>query len=308
MKRWSSPAWTATLLATVVLSSGVPARAQDAELATARDLYAAAAYDEALALLNRLRATDQGSKQSRAIDQYRAFCLLALGRAGDAEHAIEAVVAAEPSYRPADGEVSPRVRSAFTEVRRRMLPVLVQQRYALAKAAFDRKEYAAAAAGFSQVLVTLTDPDIAGDAGRPPLSDLRTLSVGFEELSAKAAAPPPAPAPAPAPVAVVAAAPVVPAAPRIYTADDRTVVPPAVVEQPLPGFPGEARLAGNGKLEVVIDESGAVESAVMIASVSPAYDRLALAAARGWRYKPARVNNEPVKFRKVVSINVRPTR
>src|SRR5207245_3208948 len=129
--------------------------------------------------------------------QYRAFCLLALGRAADAEQAIEAVVTAEPSYNPSDSDASPRVRSAFTTVRRRMLPVIIQQKYGQAKAAFDRKEFAAAADGFGQVLVTLADPDVVADAMRPPLSDVRTLAVGFEELSAKAAAPPPPP---PAPV------------------------------------------------------------------------------------------------------------
>ena len=35
---------------------------------------------------------------ARAIDQYRAFCLLALGKATEAAQAIESVVAAQPSY------------------------------------------------------------------------------------------------------------------------------------------------------------------------------------------------------------------
>src|SRR5206468_10442074 len=130
-----------------------------------------------------------------AIEQYRAFCLLALGRAADAEQAIEAVVAAEPSFNPSDGDVSPRVRSAFTTVRRRMLPVIIQQKYAQAKAAFDRKEFAAATDGFGQVLAALADQDVAAEVNQPPLSDLRMLVVGFAELSARAAAPPPQPPP-----------------------------------------------------------------------------------------------------------------
>jgi TonB family protein len=260
-------------------------------------------------MLNRLRSTEHPASQSSIIEQYRAFCLLALGRANDAEEAIEAVLTAEPSYRPTDSDVSPRIRSAFADVRRRMLPAIVQQRYAQAKATYDRKEYAAAAKAFSQVLVTLADPDLASDAARPPLSDVRQLAVGFEELSAKAAAPPPPP-----PVPVVQAPPppppppaAVPAPGHIYTADDRTVVPPSIVAQTLPSFRGVTPVERVGRIEVVIDETGTVESVVMTASVNSIYDKLAVAAARTWRYTPASVDGHPVKFRKIVQITVRPT-
>jgi TonB family protein len=304
MKSCLSSAWIGTLIAMILLTAA-SVHAQYADLAAARDLYASAAYDDALSMLNRLRAADHPVSQSRAIEQYRAFCLLALGRAADAEQAIEAVVAAEPSYHPSDSDVSPRVRSAFTSVRRRMLPAIIQQKYVQAKASFDRKDFAAAAAGFSQVLVGLADQDVASEAMRPPLSDLRTLAVGFEELAAKAAAPPPPPPPPPpAPVATPLPPPP-PIAPRIYSGDDPNVVAPAIVSQVLPMFPGQVMIPRTGRIEVVIDESGAVESAVMAATVTPVYDGLALRAARNWRYKPATVNGEPVKFRKIVQITVK---
>ena len=73
---------------------------------------------------------------------------------------------------PDESDASPRVRSAFADVRRRMLPAIIQQQYAQAKAAFDRKDFGAAANGFSQVLVALADPEVATEAQRPPLSDL----------------------------------------------------------------------------------------------------------------------------------------
>jgi TonB family protein len=259
-------------------------------------------------MLNRLRASDHPVSQSRTIEQYRAFCLLALGRSADAEQAIEAVVTAEPSYKPSDSDVSPRVRTAFATVRRRMLPALIQQKYAQAKASYDRKDFAAAATGFSQVLVTLADKDVAADAAQPPLSDLRTLAVGFEELAAKAAAPPPPPPPlasAPAPVVVATAAPQPTGPARIYTADDANIVLPGVLSQVLPMFPGKVTIPLNGRIEVVIDEFGGVESAYVAESVTPMYDALALRAARGWRYKPATVNGVPVKFRKLVQITVK---
>jgi TonB family protein len=282
------------------------AGAQDADLTAARDLYASAAYDDALAVLNRLRSSDHPASQSRAIEQYRAFCLLALGRPVDAEQAIEAVVAAEPTYTPGDGDASPRIRSAFTAVRRRMLPSIIQQKYAQAKAAYDRKDFRAAADGFTQVLNALADQDVAAEAGRPPLSDLRTLAGGFQELAAKASAPPPAPAP---PV-VAAAPPPPPPAPaplRIYTGGETGIVAPAVINQALPPFPGQVLIPRNGKLEVVIDEIGAVESVVMTSSVSQTYDAMVIAAAKAWRYKPATLNGMPVKFRKTVQITIKGT-
>jgi TonB family protein len=306
LKLWPTSIRAASLAAALVLAAS-GASAQD-ELATARELYASASYDDALAMLNKLRASDHPPSQSRAIEQYRAFCLLALGRAADAQQAIEAVVAAEPSYQPTESDVSPRIRSAFADVRRRMLPAIIQQKYAQAKAAYDKKAFAVAADGFSQVLVALTDPAVAVDANRPPLSDLRTLAVGFEELAAKAAAPPPPPPPPPPPVV---ADPPPPAQSgivyRVYSGEDRDIIPPAVINQALPPFQGTVIAPRTGTLEVLISETGEIESAVMTQSVTSTYDRLALSAARAWRFKPATLNGMPVRYRKTVQINVKAT-
>ena len=311
MKGWLSSTWVGSLILMIMLLAAT-VTAQDGDLATARELYASAAYEDSLALLNRLRATDHPASQSRTIDQYRAFCLLALGRAADADQAIEGLVAAEPSYHPNASEVSPRVRLAFATVRRRMLPQIIQQQYAQAKASFDRKEFGVAADAFSRVLLMVADPDVASEAKVPPLSDLRTLAIGFAELSAKAAAPPPPPPapPPPAPVAEAVAANAVAnriynATVRIYSTGDANVVPPGTLNQTLPMFPGAVKMPRVGKLEVVIDETGAVESAIMIGSVSSDYDSRAVAATKTWRYRPATLNGAPVKFRKIVQIAIK---
>ena len=296
---------SATSVAASLMLSAAGASAQERELAIARELYASASYDDALTVLNRLRASDQPASQARTIEQYRAFCLLALGRAADAQHAIEAVVAAEPSYEPSESDVSPRIRSAFADVRRRMLPTIIQQKYTEAKAAFDRKAFATAAAGFSQVLVALADPAVAADANRPPLSDLRMLAVGFEELSTKAAAPPAPLPPLPPPPTPVVVAPPPPVAFRVYSGEDREVVPPAIINQALPPFQGTVVVQRTGVLEVLISETGEIESAVMTQSVTAAYNRLAVNAARAWRFKPATLNGIPVKYRKTVQIAVK---
>lgn len=289
-----------------VLASDV-ALAQDS-MTTARDLYAAAAYEDALVVLNRLRTRERSGDENRTIEQYRAFCLLALGRAQEAEQAIEAIVAAEPLYFPSPADVSPRVRAAFTDVRRRMLPSIVQGRYAQAKAAYDRKEFKAAEAGFKGVLDVLADPDLGTAANQPPLSDLRTLTVGFHDLSAAAAAPPPPPPPLPPPPQPEPAPEPAPAAAKIYTAADTAVVPPVAIKQMLPAYPRDHFPLNRGVLEVVIDEHGDVESAAMRVSVKSTYDAVAVAAAKGWRYTPATVNGVPVKYRKLVQINLDPNR
>src|SRR5918993_2669624 len=136
----------------------------------ARELYASARYDEALAVLNDLRPSDNGSAVAdrKAIEQYRSLCLLALGRGTEAESAIAAVVTADPTYQPGEVEASPRVRAAFSDVRRRLLPEIASARYSEAKALFDRKDHTAAAQYFRQTIALLDDPDMGGK-----LADLR---------------------------------------------------------------------------------------------------------------------------------------
>jgi TonB family protein len=154
------------------------------------------------------------------------------------------------------------------------------------------------------VLAGLNDPDIETVAAQPPLSDLKMLATGFHDLAAKAAAPPPAPAApvasAPAPAAVVQAA-------RIYAPTDTDVVPPITIRQAVPPYPGRVLLGGSLLMDVVIDVTGDVESAVIATPPNPAYDKLVLAAARTWQYQPASLNGKPVKFRKRIQITLVPT-
>jgi len=197
------------------------------------------------------------------------------------------------------------VRTAFSDVRRRLLPTIIPKQYAKAKAAFDKKDYATANAGFTDVIAALADPDVAQVASQPPLSDVKTLAIGFQELSAKAAEPPPAPAPPPAPVA--APEPAAPAPPRVFNTGEGNVMPPEVIRQDVPAYVGRPAAAAAGALEVVINERGLVESATMRRSISLAYDRQVVDATRNWRYRPATLDGAPVKFRKMLQINVKTT-
>ena len=198
-------------------------------------------------------------------------------------------------------EASPRVRAAFSDVRKRLLPELAGARYLEAKATYDRKDYATAGQQFKALLALLDDPDMGGR-----LADLRTLASGFADLAAAAAAPPPAPKPEP-----LAAAPVVPPAPkvdpnRIYTMLDADVLMPKVIRQEMPPLlqSMKAQARDRGIIEVVIDEQGRVTFAAVRSSVHPMYDASLLSAARDWRYQPATFAGKPVKYRKMIQINV----
>lgn len=295
---------TAVSCVAILLLTAARSHGQDS-LAAARDMYASAEYDNALKLLERIAATSTDEQQS--IDLYRSLCLLAVGRNQDAERSIENIIARDPLYRPAD-DLSPRMRTAFSDAKRRVLPTIVQAEYAQAKGAFERKEFESAAFGFKRVVEALNDPDMAPAAKQPPLADLRTLAAGFHDLSVKAIPPPPPPPP---PAPVVAATPPPAAAaklpPRIYTGEERNVVPPQVLIQTLPKYPGAVPPRGvTGVVEVVINEGGTVESASMVVPVTSSYDKAVVTATTRWLYVPASMNGTPVKFRKRIQITVTP--
>ena len=291
----------ASLIGLLVLV--VDVKAQDIEsLASARDLYASAQYDEALKVLDSLPMEESSNEERLSIELYRTLCLLAVGREADADRAMEQIVLRDPTFRPGD-DLPPRTRAAFGEARRRVLPALLQQQYAEAKNIFDRKEYESASVAFKLVIDAINDPDLRTVARQAPLADLLTLATGFHDLSVKAIPPPPPPPPPPAPAAPVTVAP------RIYGGEEAGVRAPITVAQELPRFPGVVPVTGiRGVLEIVIDEAGQVASAVMLVPVSAAYDKLVLNAARRWQYQPATHNNDPVKFRKRVQINIAPAR
>jgi hypothetical protein len=290
---------TPFIVACILLLSTLGVQAQET-VAAARDLYTAANYEDALVVLGRLDSPGSQPSDRMAINQYRAFCLLALGRMLEAERAIEAVLTVDLLYRPSDAAMSPRLRSAFAGVRQRILPAIVQQEYARAKTAFERGDHPSAIAQFDRVLQALADPDMGLAGGNSPLADLRTLAAGFRELSIKAAAPPPEP---PAPAVAVAPPPALKA---IYDGTEPGLSLPITVRQTLPSFAGDMSARRDGILELVINEIGDVESAVMRSPVNPRYDTTVVGAARGWKYSPATMNGTPVKFRKVIKISIKP--
>ena len=300
------------VLTCVVLLLGAAARVYaQAPLDVARDLYASADYEKALGLLDDLIARNDAGQKRQEAELYRALCFLALGKREDADRAVETIVQRDPLYR-APEDIAPRMRTAFGDAKKRLLPAIVQQHYNSAKAAFDAKDFGAAGDGFQRVLDALNDPDMKHAASQSPLADLKTLASGFRDLSVQAIPPPPPVAAilaVPPPVQQVQAQSQVVVATKIYNGTEPGIIPPVAIVQQFPKFPGRVPSGGiAGAVEIIIDQQGSVESASMQSPLLSGYDEIVVNAARNWRYQPAKVNGQPVKFRKSIRITVVPDR
>src|SRR5262245_28525117 len=292
---------TRFLVGLILLPLTVFASAQEpaSNLTHVKALYAEASYDEALAELTKIEAASWNEQ----VDEYRALCLLALGRTREAEQALEHLVRLKPLHSVAEDQLSPRVVSVFKAVRWRILPSVARDVYADAKRAYDAGRFDDAIGQFRQLTEILSDTDL-GEQGSN-LADLKELSEGFLKL-AEAEAKLQAPAlpehqgePLPAPPEQVAAAP------RIFTLEDRDITPPVEIERRVPEWTRSSRAPVGelrGLLEVVIGTDGTVESAKLLKPLSPLYDRELLAAAKQWKYRPAMNGSEPVTFRWLIEI------
>ena len=265
----------------------------------AQTLYASASYDEALALLERLQQQQLSPSEMRVINQQRAFCLLALGRVQDAELAIAAVVQADPTYRPDSGSASPRVRNAFRDVRGRLLPGIVQAEYAQGRRLYDGKSWADAAIALQRVAALAADPDLTGSQ-IASLADLRMLAEDFAKLADIAATPPPPPPePEPAP----------PSPPptdydAVFDGSSAGIVAPVTLRQDLPRWSNPALPLPRavGMLDVIIAKNGVVERATLTHPIAAFFDRQVLDSTKNWRYQPAQIEGQPVRFRKTIKI------
>ena len=201
----------AVVLLLLAMPTGAGAAVQDS-LGAARDLYTTADYREALAMLTRLRPAATAPEDTRAIDQYRAFALFALGQSAEAELVVEGIASIDPLWTLAAGEAPPRLTALFAQARERALPGVLRQRIAAARALYSEKRYDASAEAFTGVLVLLEDPVLAKAAGAD-LQSMTALATGFRDLSlaadeqARAAAASQTGAPPSTPASMAAATP-----------------------------------------------------------------------------------------------------
>jgi hypothetical protein len=304
----------ATLLIGVLVVTNAGLGAQD-PLSAARDLYASAAYLEALSALSALGGSSTAPEIVRQADEYRAFCLFALGRTREAESIVESMLRREPLAR-LNSDASPRLEMLFADVRKRLLPSLIRDRFRIARLAIDQKS-SGAESSLTETRLMIVEAQKLGvmDDG---LGDLSVLVDGFLQLihstpeqrpsREPAAASQPVSTPARSDVDRASASLSPPAAisgPRIYSVADTGVTPPVAIEQRIPAMTAEMQvitkvLRTSGLLDVVIDESGRVVDATIRQSLSTSFDALIVHSARRWRYQPAMKDGRPVRYVKTL--------
>jgi TonB family protein len=172
-------------------------------------------------MLTRLRPAAATPADARAIEQYRAFALIALGRDAEAELVVEDMTQRDPIWTLPAGEAPPRIAALFSRARERALPGVLRQRLAAARALYAEKSYDAAAEAFTGVLLLLEDPTMVRAAGGD-VPSIAALATGFRDLSlaagdqARGAAARQVPAPS-TPQVAAAAPPAVDGAPSTAT-------------------------------------------------------------------------------------------
>ena len=297
-------------------------------LGVVRTLYLSAAYEDALAALAGLPA---GVDDDQA-EKLRALCLVALNRTDDAQRVLARLATRHPMLKLGEAE-SPKLVTMFRAARTQVLPAAIKALYSAAKSSFERGDLAMAVGQFSDVIQLISENELTRDAA---LSDIRLLAEGFsklanQQLSAQNSTTSPAPSgaepPTPEPATVTSApesdpetSPARAAASRteaaadaavIYSADNGDVVAPGVIDQTVPKWTpptvGDYRSQTfSGVLELIIDETGSVVSVSLVQRLNVMYDQLLVRAARGWRYRPALRNGQPVKYRKQINIVLHP--
>jgi TonB-like protein len=312
------------IIGVVLVAAGPRLSAQDT-ISAAKDLYASAAYEDALSTLSRMDGGSTAPEIARQVDQYRAFCLYALGRTREAESIAESMVRKQP-LAGLDADASPRLETMFAGVRKRLLPSLIRERFRTARSALDQKNFSDAEPPLSEARLLIVEAGKLGvnDDG---LADLGVLVGGFLELirsaaeqrtspqpamaaasmaAGPAAAPRPvAPAPAAAARPAASTAPVAEAGGRIYVLDDEGVSPPVVLQQRMPAMTLEMKqitkaLHSTGMIDVVIDEAGNVVDATIRQSLNSSFDTLMVRSALHWKYRPAIKDGVPVRYVKTL--------
>jgi len=296
----------------VLLYAAAPASAQE-PLTKAKALYDAANYEEALTVL--------GPVHEPEARQYKALCMLALGRAQDASGEVDSLISSAPTFEPSAEDVPPRFVSLVADAKKRLLPGIARKTFNEARDQFKSGDRAEAVKKFDLVMSLAS---AGGFKDTAEAEDLRTLASGFIELTrATPSRPEPKTAPQPPTASRVADASLASPAPTPVAEPARTpptarpasgtpvpptdVIQPVAIRQIIPAVP--SGLSGMGSptaaVRVEIGADGRVVRASIQQSAHPLYDRLVLQAAHEWLYKPAMLNGRPVPAEKVVTIQLR---
>ena len=297
-----------TIAIVFVAAGAIGLDAQD-PLRAAKSLYASAAYEDALTALSRLDILTEPDIVKQA-DEYRAFCLYALGRTREAESVFESIVRNNPLARLDSADISPRLAETFTQVRRRLLLTLINDRVREARSEFDRRSFATAEPLLAEAQLLIheaTGIGVTDDA----LSGLNVVIEGFRELIRSTPDPRTSvtfPAAAVALTRTINPAPPAPTGRRLYSSGDKDVVPPLPLEETMPTLPKDlAMIAQAWKvtavLRVVIDETGRVADAAIDRAFNSSVETFIVDTARQWKYRPATKDGVPVRYIKAFDLN-----
>jgi protein TonB len=88
--------------------------------------------------------------------------------------------------------------------------------------------------------------------------------------------------------------------PEIFSSADPEVQAPVLVRPQLPDEPAPG--SDTGYFDLVVDENGDVSHVKLTSPRRKYYDRMLVAAAKAWKFRPATLNGQPVKYRLRVPI------
>ena len=90
----------------------------------------------------------------------------------------------------------------------------------------------------------------------------------------------------------------------VYSAADAEVRPPTWLRQQLPSHPAPDRQTGY--FDIIVDTQGFVEALRLVSPTHRYEERMLMAAAKAWKFRPAEINGRPVKYRLRVPITLPP--
>ena len=208
----------------------------------------------------------------------RAAALVASGQPSEAEVAFDAFVLNNPLYEPGPSELGPEAYAALEASRKVVLPKIAIRDFGRATAALEQGNVEGALAIASDVDAIL---DRLGSEAPPGLRaqvqalldaalDARTATEGI-----------------------------------IYTDADVDVIAPRALSRQFPLNPPEGvRRDRIGVLEIIVGKQGDVEFIKLHTPLNRYHERMVVSAAKAWRYRPARKDGAPVRYRLNVTVNL----
>ena len=86
----------------------------------------------------------------------------------------------------------------------------------------------------------------------------------------------------------------------VYSRADPGVQPPAFIRPQMPKDPPPG--VNTGYFDIVVNEAGDVQQVQLVSPTRQFQERMLVAAAKAWKFRPATLNGQPVKYRLRVPI------